>query len=80
LKGLTLATKQHSTLTGADLHPTKIDAITGTELTLGSQTTYDGRYVKRSGSSITVASGGNTTGLTVYQNDTTNNPSGVLSG
>ncbi len=53
-KGLTLATKQHSTLTGSDLHITKVDATTGTELTSASQTTYDTRYGYR-GVTYTVA-------------------------
>jgi hypothetical protein len=36
-----MATKLHSTLTGSDLHPNKIDGTTGTELTVASQNAYD---------------------------------------
>jgi hypothetical protein len=41
-----LATKLHNQMTGADLHPNAIDGTTGTELSVASQTTYDGRWMK----------------------------------
>jgi len=81
-----LATKQHSTLIGSDLHLTKIDATTGTELTPSSQTTYDGRYVRTIGGTITPAANSTTTlqvtkqdGTTqVFDVDTTNARVGLL--
>ena len=41
-----MATKQHNLMSGVDLHPNKIDATTGTELTTPSETIYDARWVK----------------------------------
>jgi hypothetical protein len=72
-----MATKLHSSLSGSDLHPNKIDATTGTELTTPSEAIYDNRWVRRSGSSVTVPNAGNTVGLAITQNDTTNNPDGM---
>jgi len=66
-----VATKQHNQMTGADLHPNKIDATTGTELTLPSQTTYDGRYARTTGATITPAANGATTVQVTKQDGTT---------
>ena len=46
-------TKQHNQMTGADLHPNKIDGTTGTELSVASQATYDGRYARTTGATFT---------------------------
>ncbi len=48
-----MATKQHNQMTGADLHPNKIDATTGTELTTPSETIYDNRWAKLTGATFT---------------------------
>ena len=40
-------------MTGADLHPNAIDGTTGTELTVASQTTYDTRYLRTIGGTVT---------------------------
>jgi hypothetical protein len=40
-----MANTYHDQLSGNDLHPSKIDPTTGTELTAASQTTYDGRWL-----------------------------------
>jgi hypothetical protein len=53
-----MASKQHSTLTGSDLHITKIDATTGTEMTTPSETISGTRWVKTTGGTITPASNG----------------------
>lgn len=52
MKGLTLATKLHNQMTGADLHPNAIDGTTGTELTPASQTIYDGRWLRTIGGTV----------------------------
>lgn len=59
-----MATKQHSTLSGSDLHQNKIDGTTGTELTTPSETIYDARWAKRSESV-------STTGTSTVTNTTT---------
>ena len=56
-----MATKQHSTLTGSDLHVNKIDGTTGTELTPASETIYDARWVKTTGGTITPTANSTTT-------------------
>src|SRR3954454_2540020 len=53
-----MATKQHSTLTGSDLHANKIDGTTGTELTTPSEAIYDARWVKQTGGNITPTGNG----------------------
>ncbi len=45
-------------MTGADLHPNAIDGTTGTELTVASQTTYDTRYVRTIGGTVTPTANG----------------------
>ncbi len=40
-------------MTGADLHPNAIDGTTGTELTPASQTTYDSRWLRKIGGTVT---------------------------
>ena len=80
-----MATKLHKDLTGADLHPNSIDGTTGTELTVASQTTYDSRYVRTIGGTITPAANGTATlkvtkadGTTqVFDIDTTNGRVGI---
>jgi len=68
-------------MTGADLHPNAIDGTTGTELSVASQTTYDSRWLRTIGGTVTPTSnsattfvvnrsGGTTAVLTV---DTTSN-------
>ncbi len=65
-------------MTGADLHPNAIDGTTGTELTPSSLTVLDSRWIKQAGgATITVPVTGNVIGLTVAQNDTTNNPRAI---
>jgi len=72
-------------MTGADLHPNAIDGTTGTELSVASQTTYDTRYVRTIGGTVTPTSNGTTTlkvtkadGTTqVFDIDTTNARVGV---
>jgi hypothetical protein len=70
LKGLTVATKLHNQMSGADLHPNAIDGATGTELTPASQTTYDGRYVRTIGGTVTPTANGTAT-VTVNRQDGT---------
>jgi hypothetical protein len=48
-----MPTKLHKDLTGSDLHPNKVDATTGTELTTPSEVIYDGRWLKKTGGTIT---------------------------
>lgn len=42
-----MATTSHSNLAEPNLHPNKIDATTGTELTAASESTYDNRWLRR---------------------------------
>lgn len=64
MKGLTLATKLHSALTGADLHPDAIDA-TNSKLTTPSPAVLDSRWVKQSGgSTIAQSSAANALNIT----------------
>jgi hypothetical protein len=80
-----VATKLHNLMSGADLHPNAIDGTTGTELTVASQTTYDGRYVRTIGGTVTPTSNSTTTlkvtkadGTTqVFNVDTTNGRVGI---
>jgi len=80
-----VATKLHNQMTGADLHPNAIDGTTGTELSPSSQATYDGRYVRTIGGTITPTANGTTTlrvtkadGTTqVFDIDTTNARVGI---
>ncbi len=71
LKGLTVATKLHNQMTGADLHPNAIDGTTGTELTPASQATYDGRYVRTIGGTVTPTVNGTATLRVTKQDGTT---------
>jgi len=57
-------------MSGADLHPNAIDGTTGTELSVTSQTTYDGRYVRTIGGTITPTANGTAT-LQVFKQDGT---------
>lgn len=57
-------------MTGADLHPNTIDGTTGTELTAASQTTYDSRYVRTIGGTVTPTANGTAT-VTVNRQDGT---------
>jgi len=70
-KGLTVATKLHNQMTGADLHPNALDGTTGTELSVASQTTYDGRYARTIGATITPTANGATTFVVNRQDGTT---------
>jgi len=58
----------HHLQTGADLHPSKIDPITGTELTASSQTIYDARWAAKPWISVGPASANDyqTTGTADY--------------
>lgn len=47
-----MPTTQHNLISGIDLHATKIDATTGTELTTPSEAVYDARWVKTTGGTI----------------------------
>ncbi len=84
-KGHTVATKLHNQMTGADLHPNAIDGTTGTELTAPSQATYDSRYLRTIGGTVTPTSNSTTTlkvtkadGTTqVFDIDTTNARVGI---
>jgi hypothetical protein len=58
-------------MSGADLHPNKIDATTGTELTTPSEAVYDARWVKTTGGTITPASNGTGTLVVNRQDGTT---------
>lgn len=79
------ATKQHSTLSGSDLHINKIDGTTGTELTTPSEAIYDARWLKQTGGTITPSANSTTTlkvnkqdGTTeVFDVDTTNGRAGI---
>ena len=72
-------------MSGADLHPNAIDGTTGTELTPASQTSYDSRYARTIGATITPTSNSTTTlkvtkadGTTqVFDIDTTNGRIGI---
>ena len=57
-------------MSGADLHPNAIDGTTGTELSVASQATYDGRYVRAIGGTVTPTSN-STTALKVTKADGT---------
>jgi len=57
-------------MTGADLHPNAIDGTTGTELTAPSLTTLDGRWLKKTGGTITPTANGTAT-LQVFKQDGT---------
>ncbi len=83
-----MATKLHNQMSGADLHPNAIDGTTGTELTPASQNTYDGRYLRAIGGTITPVANSTTTlkvtkadGTTsVVTLDTTNTRLGIGTG
>src|SRR5215213_10193841 len=62
-----MATKQHSTLTGSDLHPNKVDATTGTELTPASQTIYDARWASKATTDAHIANTSNPHAVTKAQ-------------
>ena len=70
-KGHTVATKLHNQMTGADLHPNAIDGTTGTELTAPSLTTLDGRWLKKTGGTITPTANGTSTVQVTKQDGTT---------
>jgi len=66
-----VATKLHNLMSGADLHPNAIDGTTGTELTPASQTTYDTRYVRTIGGTVTPTANGTGTLVVNRQDGTT---------
>lgn len=62
-----MATKQHNLMSGADLHVTKIDPTTGTELTTPSEAIYDARWFRgRIASNITASTIANTSSETDF--------------
>jgi hypothetical protein len=58
-------------MTGADLHPNAIDGTTGTELTAASQTTYDSRWLRKTGGTLTPATNSTSTFQVTKQDGTT---------
>lgn len=66
-----MATKLHNQMSGADLHPNAIDGTTGTELTTPSLTILDGRWVPKTGGTITPTTNSTTTLKVTKQDGTT---------
>src|SRR4051794_28394025 len=62
-----MANTYHDQLTGSDLHASKIDPTTGTELTPTSQATYDNRWANKATTAAHIASTSNPHSTTAAQ-------------